>query len=87
MRTGSSVWRLLSPTQAVRRRAVRGAFGGNRTWLIVVGIIWGGGTVRRFFGRQPETLMLPKLAPGQSATVSVVKPPTRRQRRAARRAG
>jgi hypothetical protein len=87
LRTGPAAWRLLSPGQAVRRRAIRGALGGNRSWLIVVGIIWGGGTVRRVFGRQAETLMLPKLTPGQSASVTVVKPPSRRQRRAARRAG
>jgi hypothetical protein len=84
---GPTAWRLLSPAQAVRRRAIRGAFGGQRAWLIVVGIIWGGGTLRRVFGRQTESLMLPKLAPGQSATISVIRPTTRRQRRAARRAG
>jgi hypothetical protein len=54
--------------------------------LILGGVLWGGGKVRRVFGRHAETLMLPKLSPGQSVGLTVGKPPTRRQRRAARRA-
>lgn len=84
---GASTWRLLSPSQIVRRRVVRGALSGNRRWLIAAGVLWGGGKLRRIFGRQAETLLLPKLSAGQSVSLTVVKPATRRQRRAARRAG
>jgi hypothetical protein len=77
---------VLSPALIVRRRIVRGVLSGNRRWLILGGVLWGGGKVRRVFGRHAETLMLPKLSPGQSVGLTVGKPPTRRQRRAARRA-
>lgn len=84
---GAASWRLMSPTQVLRRRVLRGALAGNRRWLIIGGVLWGGSKVRRVFGRQAESLMLPKVRPGQSVSLTVMKPPTRRQRRAARRVG
>lgn len=83
----AATWRLLSPGQVLRRRALRGALGGHRRWVIIGGLLWGGSKARRVFGRQTESLTLPKLRPGQSVGLTVMRPPTRRERRAARRGG
>jgi hypothetical protein len=78
---------LLSPSAFLRRSALyKGLFGGSRGWLAVGALLWGPRILRRAFGRSEEVLTVEKLKPGQFIRIDTVKPPTRSQRNAARRA-
>ena len=80
--------RLLSPTAFLRRSAVyKGLLGGRRGWLAVGAIVWFPRFMKRLFGRTEEVVTTEKLLPGEFVRLDAVRPPTRRQRRAARRAG
>jgi hypothetical protein len=63
----------------------RGLRGGDRFWLIMGGLFVGTRLVKRTIGRVEETLTLDTLKPGQSMTISVMAPPKRAARRAAKR--
>lgn len=79
--------RLLRPSVLLRRNALyRGVFGGSRGWLAVGAVIWGRGLVKRALGKQEEVLAVEKLKAGQGIRIDAIKPDTRHQRRAARRA-
>jgi hypothetical protein len=76
----------LSPIRLARRTAFyRGLLGGNRTWMAVGGGLWLGRSARRAFGRTEEHVALDELKPGQGIEIRTIVPPTRRQRRQARR--
>jgi len=78
---------LLSPLAYAKRAGVyRGLFGGDRRWLIIGGTIIVLGRVRRFFGRQPEIVTIEQLKPGHPIRLEAIAPPSRRERRAAKRA-
>lgn len=79
--------RLLKPSVLLRRNALyRGLLGGSRGWLVVGGLIWGRGLMKRVLGKQEQVLAVEKLLPGQGVRIDAIKPDTRRQRRAASRA-
>jgi hypothetical protein len=75
-----------SPTGYLRRKATVQSLSGSRGWMMVGGALWVGGRVRRAISRQPESVVLPKLRPGETFEVTARRPLTRRQRRAVRRA-
>lgn len=79
--------RHLKPSVVMRRNALyKGVFGGSRLWMAVGAVLWGRGAMKRVFGKQVEVVSVEKLKRGQAVHIDTFKPPTRRQRRAARRA-
>lgn len=79
--------KLVSPAFLIRQNALyKGVLGPSRGWKLVALVVFGRGLARRFFGKRPDHLGIEKLVPGQSVTVSAIAPPTRQERRAARRA-
>lgn len=79
--------RLLKPSVILRRNALyKGLFGGSRGWLAVGAVLWGRGAAKKAFGRNEEVLTTEVLKKGQFVRIDAVRPPTRRERRAARRA-
>lgn len=79
--------RLLSPTAMLRRSALyKGVFGGHRGWMAVGAVLWGPRILRRVFGKQEEIVAVERLTAGQSVRLESIKPPTRKERKAARRA-
>ncbi len=55
--------------------------------MAVGAVVWGARLVRRLLGRTEEVLATEVIEPGQTLTLRVITPPTRSERRAARRAG
>jgi hypothetical protein len=79
--------RLLSPTAFLRRSALyKGLFGGNRGWLAVGAVMWGPRVLSRLFGKREEIVATEKLTAGQFVRLEAVRAPTRRERKALRRA-
>ncbi|MEO1059682.1 MAG: hypothetical protein AAFY28_22495 [Actinomycetota bacterium] len=73
------------PSVALRRNVVRqGILGGSPFWRVVAVGYYGRRFVKRYMGRQPETLGVYNLGMGAFLTVATSKPV---RRRAARRAG
>jgi len=77
---------LYSPTANLKRRLYRRsrsnrAFAGLAGTLMVVRIL------RRGVARKPEVVSLDKLHIGQSMSITLMERPTRRQKKAARKAG
>lgn len=78
---------LLSPTAFLRRGALyKGVFGGSRGWMVIGAALWGPRLVKRVLGRSEEVLAVEKLKSGQFVRIEALRPPTRRERKAARRA-
>lgn len=76
---------VLSPFAYVRRAGIyRGVLGGSRGWLIVGGTAFALGRIRRLLGKNPEIVTIEELKPGHPIRLEAIRPPTRRQRRAAR---
>jgi len=79
--------RVLSPTATLRRRAlVKGFLGGNKTWMAVGALVWTPVLMRKVFGRNVEILSTEVLKPGQAVRIEAIRPPTKGERRATRRA-
>lgn len=77
----------LSATSLLRHNALhKGVFGGRRGWLVVGVLMWGPRLLKRLFGRTEEVLATERLAPGQTVTITTLRPPTRAERKAAARA-
>ena len=78
---------LLSPTALLRRSALyKGVFGGSRGWLAVGVALWGPRFFRKYFGKHEEVIAVEKLTAGQFVRLESVAPPTRKQRKAIKRA-
>ena len=72
----------------LRRSALaKGVFGGSRGWLAVGALLWGPRLLKRLIGKHEETIATEKLVAGQFISIEAIRPLTRRQRKAARRAG
>jgi len=77
---------LLSPFAYARRAGIyRGLLGGDRRWLIIGGTVIVAGRIRRLLGRQPEIVTVEKLEPGHPLRLEAIAPPSRRERRRAKR--
>ena len=71
----------------LRRSALyKGVFGGSRGWLAVGAVLWGPRLLKRLMGKNEEVIATEKLMAGQTIQLEALHPPTRRQRKAARRA-
>lgn len=78
----------LATVAILKRRALReGVLGGSLTWRLVAVAVFGFPIVRRALGRQPETVLIEELRPGERMMITPITPLSRRQRRRARRAG
>jgi hypothetical protein len=79
--------RLLRPSVIIRRNATyKGLLGGHKGWLAVGVVLWSKSFVKKTFGKQEEILTTEKLTKGQFLRIDAVAPPSRRQRRKAKRA-
>jgi hypothetical protein len=71
----------------LRRNATyKGLLGGQRGWLALFALFGVARFFGRFVGREPQHLTSERLLPGQSLTIVAIPPPTRAERRAAKRA-
>ena len=78
--------RALSPSVLIRRRALqRGVFGSSPLWRAVAVVVFGGQFLKRVFSKHPEYLGTERLKAGQLLQIEAIAPPTRRERREARR--
>jgi hypothetical protein len=78
----------LSPIAYARRNGLyKGLLGGDRRWLVVGGTLWGMRALRKALGRTETVVTVEKMEPGQWMSLRTIAPPTRRERRAAKRAG
>ncbi len=76
-----------SPTTLLRHNALhKGLLGGRRGWLLVGAFMWGPRLLKRLLGRTEEVLTIERLAPGETVTITTLRPPTRAERKAAARA-
>jgi hypothetical protein len=79
--------RLLRPSVLLRRNALyRGLLGGSRGWLAIGALLWGKGLLKKLLGKDEQVLAVEKLKAGQGIRIDAIRPDTRRQRRAVRRA-
>ena len=79
--------RLLSPAAALRRGALyKGLLGGRRGWMAVGAVVWGPRLMKKALGRTERIVATEVLEPGHAIRLEVIEPPTRGERRAARRA-
>jgi hypothetical protein len=75
-----------SPGRFLRYQVTtRGLYGESRGWRTVWYAATVGGLVRRAFGKHPEVAAVEVLKPGQQVTLRTIAPPTRRERRAAKK--
>ena len=78
---------LFAPSAVLRQRSLqRGLFGGHRGWMAVGVLVWAPRVLKRLAGRNEEFIATERLLPGQSIQLTAVKPPTRRELKAAKRA-
>jgi hypothetical protein len=71
----------------IRRASLyKGFLGGSRGWRAVGLLFWGTRLVKRVFGHNEEIVATDVLKPGQFVRIEAIPVPSRRQRRAARRA-
>jgi len=78
---------LLSPTALLRRSALyKGFFGGHRGWMAVGVVLWAPRLARKYLGKHEELIAVEKLTAGQFVRLESIAPPTRRQRKAIKRA-
>ena len=73
------------PSFIIRRNAMRkGILGPSTLWRVVAVVVYGRGTVKRVFGRNPEPLGKRTIGVGHMITVAAAVPLSRKQ---AKRAG
>ena len=74
---------LLSPFALARRNGIyKGLLGGDRSWLVIGGIFWGGRFLRKSFGKVEQVITIEKLEPGQWMSLRAIPQDTRKQRAA-----
>ena len=79
--------RLISPAARLRHNSiVRGFLGGDRRWMAIGLLVWGPFLLRKAFGRNVEILSTEVLRPGQAVRIEAIRPPSKAERKAARRA-
>lgn len=77
--------RTLRPSFVIRRKAMRqGILGRSLFWKLVAGVVFGRSTLKRVFGRNPQSLGKRTIGPGHVISVAASVPVSRRQ---AKRAG
>jgi hypothetical protein len=80
--------RFRSPGRFFRYQvATRGLYGDSRGWRAAWYAVTIGGLVRRTFGKHAEVAAVEVLKPGERVSLRTIAPPTRKERRAAKRGG
>ncbi|MEM7092902.1 MAG: hypothetical protein AAF567_07860 [Actinomycetota bacterium] len=76
-----SFFRILKPVRLIKRRAItRGLFGGDRTWLVLGGLVWIGGRIRALFGfGEPQPVYTHEIDSGSRFVLAHSDPPRRRR--------
>ena len=78
---------LFAPSAVLRQRSLqRGLFGGHRGWMAIGVLVWLPRVLKRLAGRHQELIATERLRPGQTIQLTAVEPPTRSERKAAKRA-
>lgn len=76
--------RYLRPAVVLRRNAIRqGLLGPSLFWKVVAAWVFGSSTIKKFFGKQPETLGKWKVGSNKFVNVINAKPTTKKERRRA----
>jgi hypothetical protein len=76
---------MYSPSAELQRRVYRRSRQ-NPVWAGMAGTFLVLRVIQRAVARRPEVAAIERLKPGQSVSITAIAPPTRRQRKAARRA-
>ena len=63
----------------------RGVLGGNKTWLVVAGVVWGPTLLRRAMGRKPERVSIDPMAIGHVLRIELLPQDTKLERKVYRR--
>jgi hypothetical protein len=78
--------RALSLSRLIRSRALqRGILGSSPLWRAIALVVFGRRFLKKVFGKNPENLGTEKLEAGQFVRIEAIAPPSRRERRGARR--
>ncbi len=73
----------LRPAVIIRRKAIRqGLLGPSLFWKVIAAWVFGKKTIKKFFGKQPETLGTWKVGSNKFVNVINAKPMTGKQRKA-----
>jgi hypothetical protein len=67
--------------------ATRGLYGDSRGWRTLWYGVTAVGLLRRALGKHPEVAAVEVLQPGEQLTLRTIPPPTRQERKAAKKAG
>lgn len=79
--------RALRPAVLLRRNAMyKGVLGGSRLWLAIGAVLWSKSFLKKTFGKQEEILSTEKLTKGQFVRIDSLRPLSRKERAALRRA-
>jgi hypothetical protein len=71
---------------ALRSNALyKGVLGGSRGWMAIGALVWAPRLVKKVLGRTQQIVATEVLKPGQVLCLEAIPPPTRSERRAARR--
>ena len=76
---------MYSPSAALQRNLYRRSRS-HPVWAGMAGTFLVLRVIQRAVSRRPEVAAIDRLKPGQSISITAIAPPTRRQRKAARRA-
>ena len=72
----------LRPSVIIRRKALRqGLLGPSLFWKVVAAWVYGKSTIKKFFGKQPDSLGTWKVGSNDFVNVINAKPPTKKQRK------
>lgn len=73
---------LFSPFALARRNGLyKGLLGGDRSWLVIGGIFWGGRMLKKSLGKNEQVITIEKLEPGQHLSLRTIPQATRKQRK------
>ncbi len=76
--------RALRPSVVIRRKAIRsGLLGPSRMWKVVAVVVFGRGSIKKFFGKNPEKIATQKIGANSFVNVINAKPMTKKQQKAA----
>ena len=76
--------RALRPSVIIRRKAIRlGLLGPSRLWKIIAVVVFGRGSIKKFFGKAPEKITTQKIGLNSFVNVINAKPMTKQQRKSA----
>lgn len=78
----------LRPAVILRRKAIRqGLLGPSMFWKLVAAWVFGKSTIKKFFGKQPESLGTWRVGSNKFVNVINAEPPTRKQLKQRKAAG